>query len=231
LSQTDHIFSSEQLQKKVRRPLVCLRVGPHKRSGNRGQFRAAAPCEPESAWWLLYPHHTKQPLTEIAASRILFLEPQVTTASFPFSAPKPHLLKAILVGGAIAGILDLTSALITIGPNVPRNIAAGLLGRGAVHGGAAPWILGVVLHFFIAYSAATVYCLASLRLAFLDDHWLVCGMFYGVAVFLVMNLIVLPLCAFHFAGPYQLHGLLQGLIVHMFIIGLPISFSLHRLGR
>jgi hypothetical protein len=44
-----------------------------------------------------------------------------------------------------------------------------------------------------------------------------------------MNLIVLPLCAYHFTGPYQFRGLLQGLLVHMFIIGLPISFSLHNL--
>jgi hypothetical protein len=156
----------------------------------------------------------------------------LSTAPFFVSARKPHLLKAILVGGAIAGILDLSSALITFGPRVPRNIAAGLIGReAAVHGGVATWILGVLLHFLIAYSAATVYCLASRRLNFLGDHWVVCGMFFGIAVFLVMNFVVLPLCAVHFAGPYQLRGLLQGLIVHMFLIGLPISFSLHRLSR
>jgi len=57
----------------------------------------------------------------------------------------------------------------------------------------------------------------------------VCGLFYGTAVFLVMYLLVMPLCAFHYAGPYQLRGLIQGIMVHMFLIGLPISFSLNRL--
>lgn len=45
-----------------------------------------------------------------------------------------------------------------------------------------------------------------------------------------MNLIVLPLCAYHFMGPYQYRGLVQGILVHMLIIGLPISLSLNRLG-
>jgi hypothetical protein len=43
-----------------------------------------------------------------------------------------------------------------------------------------------------------------------------------------MNLIVLPLSALHAKGPFTLAGLIQGLLVHMFIIGLPISFSVRR---
>jgi hypothetical protein len=152
-------------------------------------------------------------------------------ATLTTSAQKTSLLRPILVGGAIAGTLDLTSAFITFGAGVPRAIAGGLLGRSAFQGGTFTWILGVILHFFIAYSAAAIYCLASRRLGFLSEHWLVCGIFYGIAIFLVMYLGVLPLCALHSAGPYQLRSLLQGLIVHMLIIGLPISFSLHKLGR
>jgi hypothetical protein len=150
---------------------------------------------------------------------------------FQVSAHRSKLLRSILVGGAVAGFLDLTSAFFTFGLGVPRAIAAGLLGRQVIHGGTFPWILGIVLHFFIAFSAAAIYCLASRRLPFLRDHWLVCGMFYGIAVFLVMNLVVLPLCALHAAGPYQLQGLFQGVVVHMLIIGLPISFSLRMLSR
>jgi hypothetical protein len=153
----------------------------------------------------------------------------MTVASFPLAASRRSLLRPILAGGAIAGALDLTAAFITFGRNVPRNIAAGLLGTRAIQGGASTWILGVILHFLIAYSAATIYCLASRKLEFLKDHFVVCGMFYGIAVFLVMNLVVLPLCAFHFMGPYQLRGLLQGLIVHMLIIGLPIAYCLRKL--
>lgn len=155
----------------------------------------------------------------------------MTIAPFPNSSQKTVPFTAILVGGTTAGTLDLICAFITFGPNVPKNIAAGLLGAQAVRGGPSIWILGVLLHFFIAFSAATVYCLASRKLEFLKEHFVVCGLFYGIAVFLVMNLIVLPLCAFHFTGPYQLNGLIQGLVVHMLIIGLPISLSLRLLSN
>ena len=147
------------------------------------------------------------------------------------SVRETSLLKPILIGGAIAGTLDITSAFITGGAQVPRGIAGGLLGPSArTSTGIAVWILGLVIHFFIAFSAATVYCLASRILPFLKQHFVVCGMFYGIAVFLVMYLVVMPLCAFHFKGPYSLRTLLQGIIVHMLLIGLPIGWSLNRWG-
>jgi len=151
------------------------------------------------------------------------------TAASSVPVARASLLRPILLGGVLAGTFDLIAAFITFGPGVPRAIAGGLLGRGAMHGGAGTWILGVVLHYFIAFSAASIYCLSSRRLGFLKDHWLVCGLFFGIAVFLVMNLVVLPLCAYHSMGPYQYRGLVQGILVHMLIIGLPISFSLKKL--
>jgi hypothetical protein len=135
------------------------------------------------------------------------------------------LLLPILVGGLAAGVLDLTSAFILYGWHIPRVIAGGLLGRQALHGGSGTWILGVFLHFLIAFSAATIYCLSSRKLGFLKSNFVVCGLFYGIAVYLTMNLIVLPLSALHSAGPYQLRSLIQGLLVHMLLIGLSISFS------
>ena len=58
-----------------------------------------------------------------------------------------------------------------------------------------------------------------------------CGLFFGAAVEDVMNLIVLPLSALHARGPYQLHDLILGLLVHMVIVGLPISFSVRKFAR
>ena len=105
--------------------------------------------------------------------------------------------------GVIAGALDLTSAYISFGPNVPRGIAAGLLGPSAHQGGLGTYIVGIFLHFFIAMSAAFVFYLASRKLGFMVQHPVVCGLFFGIAVFLVMNLIVLPLSAIHFKGPVR----------------------------
>jgi hypothetical protein len=155
----------------------------------------------------------------------------MSAASAVMSVHKPNALLAILVGGLFAGSLDLGSAFVTYGAGVPRAIAGGLLGPAALHGGSGAYVLGIVLQFFIATSAAVVYYLASRKLAFLKDHPLVCGPFYGIAVFLVMNLIVLPLSALHFRGPFQLPGLIQGLLVHMILIGLPISFSIRQFAK
>jgi hypothetical protein len=152
----------------------------------------------------------------------------MTAASPVLPAQRPNALPAISVGGLLAGSLDLGSAFVTYGAGVPRVIAGGLLGPGAFHGGVGTYALGIALHFFIATSAAAVYYAASRKLAFLKEHALVCGLFYGIAVFLTMNLVVLPLSALHVRGPFQLAGLIQGLLVHMFFIGLPISLSVRR---
>ena len=151
------------------------------------------------------------------------------------SAPGPlgkrNALWAIAVGGGIAGTLDLTQACILFGWDIPLVIAAGLLGPQAFHGGVGTYVLGVALHFFIACSAAAVYYGASRRLGFMKEHPLVCGLFFGAAVEEVMNLVVLPLSALHSRGPYKLHDLILGLLVHMVVVGLPISFSVRRFAK
>jgi hypothetical protein len=151
------------------------------------------------------------------------------------SAPQPsgrrNAVWAIGVGGLIAGTLDLLQAGILFGWDIPLAIAGGLLGRQAFRGGVGTYILGVLLHFFIALSAATSYYAASRRLVFLKEHPLVCGLFFGAAVEEVMNLAVLPLSALHARGPYKLHDLLLGLLVHMVVVGLPISFSVRRFAK
>ena len=144
---------------------------------------------------------------------------------------KRSALRAIGVGGLLAGTLDLTQAFILFGRKVPLVIAAGLLGPQAFQGGVGTYVLGVCLHFFIAGSATAIYYLASRRLSFLKEHPVVCGLFYGMAVELVMSYIVLPLSALHGRGPYELHDVLQGLVVHMVVVGLPISFSVRRFAK
>jgi hypothetical protein len=67
------------------------------------------------------------------------------------------------MGGVIAGVLDLTAAFATWGLKgvnpiiIAQSVASGLLGKDAFHGGLATAALGVVLHFFIACSAAAIF--------------------------------------------------------------------------
>jgi hypothetical protein len=149
----------------------------------------------------------------------------------PEQSAAQKAVRAIVVGGLVAGTLDLLQACILFGWDIPLAIAGGLLGKQAFDGRLGTYILGVLLHYFIALSAAAIYYGASRRLAFLMEHPLVCGLFFGAAVEEVMNLIVLPLSALHARGPYTLHDLLLGLGVHMVVIGLPISYSVRRFSK
>jgi len=135
-------------------------------------------------------------------------------------------------GGLLAGTLDLLQASILFGWKVPLVIAAGLLGPSVLKtGGAGTFILGVVLHYFIACSATAIYYGASRKLTFMVEYPLVCGLFFGMAVEIVMSYIVLPLSALQARGPHNIHDILLGLGVHMVVVGLPIAYSVRRFGR
>ena len=128
-----------------------------------------------------------------------------------------------------SGTFDLLQACIFFG--IPLAIAGGLLGPKADHGGPAIYALGVLLHFFIALSFVAFYYAASRRLTFMTEYPVVCGLFYGAAVEEFMSLVVLPLSALHARGPYELHDIIQGLLMHMVVIGLPIAYSVRRFAR
>jgi hypothetical protein len=146
------------------------------------------------------------------------------------TAPAPRsasLLPAIITGGLLAGALDGASAFYTFGAKMPLGIASGLLGSKAFSGGAEVWLLGLVCHFIVALGSAAVYCLASERLVSFKQHFLVGGIICGIGVFLVMNVVVLPLSAVPFpVGPFSVSSLRTGFLFHTLLVGLPISLSL-----
>jgi hypothetical protein len=138
---------------------------------------------------------------------------------------------AILVGGFIAGVLDITYAIVFSGfRGVPalrvlQSVAGGLLGAAAFDGGLPTAVLGLFLHFFIAFSAAAIFYAASRRLPFLTRQAVLSGVLYGVVIYGVMNLIVLPLSAYPRKVTFTPLSLAINLFVHMFFIGLPIALA------
>ena len=146
-------------------------------------------------------------------------------------APGRVLLPAV-VGGLAAATLDATSAFITFGWRMPRAIASGLIGASAFKGGAGVWILGLAAHYSILIVAALIYGAASRRLPFLRVNFIVCGIFYGIAIYLVMNLIVLPLSAVPFpVGPFTAATLRHDMVMQVLLCGMPIALSFRLLGR
>ena len=155
----------------------------------------------------------------------------MTTSNSENVSARRALIPAIVVGGLLAGLIDGALALNTFGWDVCYGIASGLLGSKAFPqaGGGGPgiWTLGLVCHFLVALFSAAIYCTASRWLTFLPRHFLFGAVVCGVGVYLVMNLIVLPLSAVPFpVGPFTVEGLRGGLLVHLWAVGLPIALSL-----
>jgi hypothetical protein len=141
-----------------------------------------------------------------------------------------YVAQTILWGGMIAGALDITAAFINSGLRgrgpvwVLQSVAGGLLGRNAFQGGLKTALLGLALHFFIAVMWAAAYCVASLKLPWLVRQAVLCGLLYGVVVYLVMYLVVLPLSALQFKFFNQpVTAILTGVLIHLFCVGLPIA--------
>ena len=104
-----------------------------------------------------------------------------------------------------------------------QGIAGGLLGReAALAGGGLTALLGVVLHFAIATTVVAVFYGLSRRFPFLAHRPFVWGPLYGIAVYLTMNLVVVPLSALHGTGlPHALPVLLNGVLIHLIGVGTP----------
>lgn len=138
-------------------------------------------------------------------------------------------VRAIVVAGFIVGVLDLTYAILVYSVKrpilVPQTIASGVLGQRAYDGGLRTAVLGVVLHFVIAFGAATVYYLASRKLPYLLQHAVRCGLIYGALVYIFMHAVVLPLSAVPALGHMPFIYKLCEFVWHWFGVGLPISLS------
>ena len=141
-------------------------------------------------------------------------------------------IRAITITGFVVGVMDITSALImaVVRGSTPTRllqfVASGLLGPRAFDGGIVTAAVGAALHFLIAFIVVAVFYAARQYFGFTREWPVVSGLVYGLLVFAVMNLVVLPLSAAH-----PRHALVPDLIqiaIHMFIIGLPTSLLLRR---
>lgn len=141
---------------------------------------------------------------------------------------------AILWGGLVAGLIDITYAVgFSATRGVPpmrilQSVASGLLGSPAYQGGAASATLGLVLHFVLMLIIAAIFYFASTRLRFLVARPIWWGALYGFLVYWVMNLVVLPLSAFPSQVKFVPILVITSLIVHAFGIGVPIAIASSR---
>ncbi len=142
-------------------------------------------------------------------------------------------LAAILAAGTLCGAMDISAAFLTWMPRgvspriILQGIASGLLGPSAFQGGAATTVLGLFLHFFIAFSWATIFYLVSRALPVLTRSPLIFGPLYGITVYLVMYWVVMPLSRFH-RGRFSVFNMVIAIITHIICVGGPIALMVSR---
>jgi uncharacterized membrane protein YagU involved in acid resistance len=153
---------------------------------------------------------------------------------------KSNAIKAILLAGALAGILDLTAACVSgyltngVTPvRIFQSISSGLLGAESSKGGAWSAALGILLHFVIAFGATIVFYMMSRTSAFLVNQAIASGVIYGIAVYWFMQLVVLPLSAFPYKKQLvpEPNAFIVGMLIHILCVGLPIALVVRHFSK
>jgi hypothetical protein len=138
---------------------------------------------------------------------------------------------AILVGGLIAGTLDITYAITysvwrgTTPQTLLQFVASGLLGKPSFEGGTGTAALGLLLHYLMMLVIAAIFYGISRQLTFLVRKPIVWGPVYGFLVYWVMNLVVMQLSMTPSKWRFIPLSFATGIIVHMFCIGFPIAWA------
>jgi len=141
---------------------------------------------------------------------------------------------AIFWGGFIAGTLDIASAAITTVMNggspmrMLQGIAYALIGTGAFKGGLGTALLGLACHFSITFGAAGAYWAVSRAMPVLVKKAVICGLLYGIVVFVITNYVIVPLSRIGRVLTHDPKQIALGLVILMLFVGLPISLMARR---
>lgn len=140
----------------------------------------------------------------------------------------------VLVTGLLAGTMDGLAACITYyirtgnhpGP-VFKYISSGILGQDAFAGGSSIIVLGVLLHYKIAFTWTILFFFLYPKLNRIIQNKYYLGVIMGIFVWIIMNLVVLPLSNVP-QITFNLQGVIVGASILVVCIGLPISLMLSR---
>jgi len=139
---------------------------------------------------------------------------------------KNNLLKA----GLAAGSLDILFAFVNAGlssgvlpDRVLRFVASGLIGEKAFQDSAGVAFLGLGIHFFIAFFWTVVFFLLYPKFKNIFRSELLQAAIYGIFVWLIMNLVVLPLTNAPKLG-FQWLDVAKGILILIIAIGFPLVY-------
>ena len=145
-----------------------------------------------------------------------------------------NLVSKIIKAGVIVGTLDILSAFIYYFIKTGKNplnillfIASGLFGKEAFTGGNMMMMLGLILHYFIAFAFTIFFFWIFPRIKGFANNKLLTGIVYGIFIWVVMNLAVVPLSNIS-SRPFDVTNAIINVVILIVCIGIPLSYLASR---
>lgn len=140
-------------------------------------------------------------------------------------------LRLSVIGGLIIGLLHLVIqigavyGLLLKSPFIGslQYVTSGVMGDAAFAGGLATALLGLILEFVMTIIIAGVFILSADRNPLLRRQVIIGSLLYGFGVFIVMNFIVQPLSAAPALPAPPMWLLIEIVLEHILLIGLPLG--------
>lgn len=137
--------------------------------------------------------------------------------------------KAIVLAGFTVGTLDALAAVILYYISTGKNpvvvfnfIASGVFGNKAFYGGLTTALAGLIFHFIIAYLFTILLFFQYPILIRVFKKKLIIGALYGIFIWLIMNLLVLPSSNVPQTPPDFLQAVINCIIL-IICVGIPLS--------
>ena len=148
---------------------------------------------------------------------------------------KRNFWRTILLSGLLVGSLDITAALVQFyiktgkEPQIVlKYIASAVFGKDAYAGGNKMAIYGLLFHFLIAFIWTIFFFLIYPKLKLLSWNRVITGVLYGIFIWIIMNLVVVPMSNAAVTGGFNIKQAIIAALILTGAIGLPLSFIAHR---
>lgn len=151
-------------------------------------------------------------------------------------ANRNSLLGSSVIGGLIIGLLHLivqvgvVYGILLKSPFIGslQYVTSGVMGDAAFAGGLATALLGLIIEFMMTIIIAGIFIFNAERIPLLRRHVIPGSLLYGFGVFIVMNFIVTPLSATPALPAPPMWLLIEIVLEHILLIGLPLGILVKR---
>jgi len=134
----------------------------------------------------------------------------------------------------LVGILDIAAAMLSFYISTGKSplivlkfIASAVTGPSAYADGTTSILLGLALHFSVAFLFTLFFFLVYKPLHLFQFNTLLTGVLYGIFIWVVMNQLILPMTSVK-QQPFKWLEAVKAIIILITMIGLPLSLMLKK---